>query len=250
MSFDLDRLLRDRDAELIAQTAARSDNELIFAIARNRCEVAVDDGFITHRDSSRRDDNALGVFEPNALVLSIRVDREVLTRNEKVDLFTTDDKTIGLVNGIENREDRRLRALSNIDGLEVCECCLKFALGIDEGRELIFLAIPRGIRTIERTADSDARGDRLELEAVALGELANDFGLSEFPDVSDALLVFARTFSEEFYEVLRRDCAVVLYVSGVARGVVSLFERAQASSIAKFSHSFSFRWLLVVAVSE
>ena len=42
----------------------------------------------------------------------------------------------------------------------------------------------------------------------------------------------------------------MLDVSGVARGIVSLLERAQASSIAKFSHSFSFRWLLVVTVSE
>ena len=42
----------------------------------------------------------------------------------------------------------------------------------------------------------------------------------------------------------------MLDVSGVARGVVSLLERAQASSIAKFSHSFSFRLLLAVAVSE
>ena len=33
-------------------------------------------------------------------------------------------------------------------------------------------------------------------------------------------------------------------------GVVAFLERAQACSIVKFSHSFSFRWLLVVAVSE
>ena len=87
MSFDLDGLLSDRNTELIAQTAACRDNELILAIARNRCEVAVDDRLIAHRDSSRRDDNALGVLKPNALVLSIWVDREVLTGNEKANYY-------------------------------------------------------------------------------------------------------------------------------------------------------------------
>ena len=59
-----------------------------------------------------------------------------------------------------------------------------------------------------------------------------------------------RLLRETFDEVVGAYGSVVLDVSGVARGIVSLLERAQASSIAKFSHSISFRWLLVVAVSE
>ena len=248
LNLDLDRLLRDGDAELFSEAAARRDYKLVFAVGGHRRKVAVDDGLIAHRHDRGSDDDALGVLEPDALVLRVGIDRELLAGDEDIALLAADDKPIGLMDRIENGENDRLRALSDVDGFDVGESVLELPLGVDEGRELVLLAIPRGVCAVERARHRDAGAERLELEAVAFGELAGDFGLGEIPDVSDALLVFARTLGERLDEVLGADGSVVLDSGRVARGVVAFLERAQAGSIAKFSHIVFLSFVLVVAL--